>query len=216
MRRPVYGLGSRRPLTLDELDSERASDWRLGRLWVQHGHSLGRFLPSWRLTPLTCKQIPPFLHHRLLRGAEERAEATSLWDRNPGTTRFLHQGGREMPEKAGGWLGQGLRDGWAAAALPPSPLPSQCNQGYPSPSLGWWQPSLQRHHCQLLRSSSFWRERSRGAREREGEPKGTCPTNSKGSSPTPAPASPQRRLGPLAQAAGQALLLGAPSGGFRR
>lgn len=151
----------------------------------------------------------------LRRGRGDQPSGWEPWHHAAGW--FLHQGGREMPEKAGGRLGQGLRDGWAAAALPPSPLPSQCNQGYPSPSLGWWQPSLQRHHCQLLRSSSFWRERSRGAREREGEPKGTCLTNSKGSSsPTPAPASPQRRLGPLAQAAGQALLLGAPCGGFRR
>lgn len=41
------------------------------------------------------------------------------------------------------------------APLPPllspnPPLPSQCNQGYPSPSLGWWQPSQQQQHCQLL------------------------------------------------------------------
>lgn len=123
MCRPVYGLSSRRPLTLDELDSERASDWRLSRLWVQHGHSLGRFLPSWRLTPLTCKQIPPFLHHRLLRGAEERAEATSLRDGNPGTMRqagfCTREGGRCQRRRADGWAKGSEMDGQLLLFRPP-------------------------------------------------------------------------------------------------
>lgn len=106
-----------------------------------------------------------------------------------------------------------LRRMLGCSPSPSSPLRGLCHQGYPLPSPGWRQPARQRPHCQLVHISSAWRERSKGASERETEPKGTCPPTQADLTSPPAP---PPRLHQPAQARGQAPLLGGGWGGERR
>ena len=113
----------------------------------------------------------------------------------PGRAEAARQGGlKEAGRRALRWMG---------LSLPLLPLLGQCNQGYPSPSLGPWQPARQ-HSDSIASSSIFHQPGERGAREGRMEPEGTCPPSTPAFSLQPAP---QHRLCPLAQATGQASLM---------
>lgn len=166
-----------------------------------------RSLPLAGLTFFLYRQTWLFLYHRLLQGAKEvtRLETSGMETPGGGEVPGVGEGTncqtRRLQEAGRGALRRML----GCSPSPSSPLRGLCHQGYPLPSPGWRQPARQRPHCQLVHISSAWRERSKGASERETEPKGTCP-------PTQAdftsPPGPPPRLHQPAQARGQAPLLG--------